>query len=114
MRLRRERPAWFTGPDATYAAVPTSTSHAVAFARGDDHAAGGVTVVTRLAARLAARGGWAEDVVTLPPGEWQDAITGRVVVAPDGGGGVPLARVLADLPVALLVRHGSLGGDEHP
>ena len=114
LRLRRERPAWFTGSDATYAAVPTSTPHAVAFARGDEHGPRAVTVVTRLAARLAARGGWAEDVVTLPPGEWQDAITGRVVVAPDGGGGVRLARVLADLPVALLVRHGSLGGDEHP
>src|SRR5690349_23545247 len=29
LRLRRERPAWFTGPDSTYAAVPTSNPHEI-------------------------------------------------------------------------------------
>ena len=71
-------------------------------------------MVTRLTAGLADAGGWGEHDLTLPPGEWQDALTGRVVVASEGAGGsVRVARVLADLPVALLVRHGTLGGDEH-
>jgi (1->4)-alpha-D-glucan 1-alpha-D-glucosylmutase len=114
LRLRRERPAWFTGPTTTYAAVPTSSAHAFAFARGDADGVGAVTVVTRLAVGLAASGGWGEHDVTLPPGEWQDALTGRVVVGSEGAGGsVRLARVMADLPVALLVRHGTLGGDDH-
>ena len=113
LRLRRERPSWFTGPDSTYAAVPTSTPHAVAFARGDADGAGAVAVATRLAGRLASAGGWGDATVSLPAGEWQDAVTGRVVVAGPDGGRTRLARVLADLPVALLVRHGSLGTDEH-
>jgi len=114
LRLRRERPGWFTGPTTTYAAVPTSSPHAFAFSRGDEGGPGVVTVVTRLAAGLDARGGWGEDVLSLPPGEWQDAVTGRVVVAAAAAdGGVRLARIMADLPVALLVRHGSLGRDDH-
>ncbi|GAB3447738.1 malto-oligosyltrehalose synthase [Phycicoccus ginsengisoli] len=119
LRLRRERPGWFTGPDSTYAAVPASSPHAVAFARGDHDGAGAVAVATRLAGRLAASGGWGEATLSLPAGEWQDAVTGRVVVAAgeaagaDGAGRVRLSRVLADLPVALLVRHGSLGRDDH-
>ena len=93
--------------------MPPSSPHAVALARGDADGPGAVAVATRLAGRLSAEGGWGDATVSLPAGEWQDAMTGRVVVAGVDDGRTRLARVLADLPVALLVRHGSLGTDEH-
>ena len=46
--------------------------------------------------------GWGEAEVELPPGEWRDLLsedeTQRLA------GPVPVAEVLVDLPVALLVR----------
>ncbi len=92
LRLRRDRPELFT----TYTPVPatgTAADHVLAFDRG-----GAVTVVTRLPVGLA--DDWGDTRLDLPPGTWRDLLTDRMT---DGG----LADLLADHPVALLVR-----GDE--
>jgi (1->4)-alpha-D-glucan 1-alpha-D-glucosylmutase len=96
LRVRRERRDSFASGYTPLAVEGASGAHAIAYLRGADVA----TVVTRLPAGLAAKGGWGETRVSLPPGTWRDAITGRKV-----SGGV-LAEVLADLPVALLVHEG--------
>jgi (1->4)-alpha-D-glucan 1-alpha-D-glucosylmutase len=95
LRLRREQPAWF-GPDSTYEPLATSTPHAVAFCRSDSV----VTLVTRLAARLERSGGWGEGQVTLPPGRWRDVLADSEY----DGGDRELGRLLARMPVSLLVR----------
>ncbi len=97
LRLRRSRPALFTGYRPLPAEGPAA-AHALAFARSPDL----VAVATRLPAGLSARGGWADTVLPLPGGEggWTDAITGALVAdeAPQ------LADLLARYPVALLTR----------
>jgi (1->4)-alpha-D-glucan 1-alpha-D-glucosylmutase len=45
-------------------------------------------------------GFWGEARLSLPEGEYEDAITGRA----QRGGARPMAALLADFPVALLVR----------
>lgn len=103
LTLRRERPELFQGREAAYHPLPTTTGHAVAFGRA--HGEGPlevVTVVTRLAHGLAQRGGWGEAWLALPEGRWVDALDGREVE----GGQVPLKELLAERPVALLVRRG--------
>jgi (1->4)-alpha-D-glucan 1-alpha-D-glucosylmutase len=69
----------------------------LAFDRG-----GAITVATRLPATLAGSGGWRDTSLELPPGRWVDALAG------DGASvhadRARLADLLADLPVALLVR----------
>ncbi|MFP5347219.1 MAG: malto-oligosyltrehalose synthase, partial [Actinomycetes bacterium] len=100
LRLRRERPEVFVGEGATYSALPTSSGHAVAFARGDARGPSIVTLATRLLVTLQRLGGWDDHTVTLPEGPWHDVLSGRRV----DGRAVRLADVLADLPVALLVR----------
>ncbi len=100
LQLRREHPEWF-GTSSVYAPLPVSTDHAVAFARGSSGTEPQViTVATRLALRLAASGGWGDSTVDLPGPEWTDILTGRDF--PDGT--TELATLLADLPVALLIR----------
>lgn len=98
LRLRREHPEAFTGPTASYAALPTSSGHAVAFTRGSSAGPGCVTLATRLPVTLHRFGGWGEHTVTLPDRPWRDLLTGRTVP----GGSVRLAQVLTELPVALL------------
>ncbi|MGY2700864.1 malto-oligosyltrehalose synthase [Nocardioides sp. HB32] len=91
LRLRRDRADLFT----TYAPVAASgpaADHVLAFDRG-----GAIAVATRLPAGLAARGGWGDTVLELPPGRWHDVLTGS---ATDGR----LADLLDTHPVALLVR----------
>ena len=102
LRLRREHPEWFTGADATYAPVATTSGSALAVSRGDGAGPGAIAVMTRLSLSLKRFGGWAEHTVTLPESEagWTDELTGRVV----SGGPQRLAELLADLPVALLRR----------
>ncbi len=105
LRLRRAHPEWFTGDTATYQAVPTTTEHAVAVARGDEvTGAQVVAVVTRFPHRLGETGGWADHSLQLPPGDWRDALSRR-----DSQFRNPahLGTLLADLPVALLVRTAS-------
>ncbi len=102
LRLRREHPEWFTG--GGYTPVATSAGNAVAFGRGlnsgSDGAVNVVSIATRLPVALARYGGWGQHTVSLPEGAWTDRLTGRTVP----GGSVRLADLLADLPVALLVR----------
>jgi (1->4)-alpha-D-glucan 1-alpha-D-glucosylmutase len=94
LRLRRRMPEFFVG--GTYEPLRGTGPHLIGFVRGDHL----VSLATRWPTRLAAAGGWGEAVVPLPPGVWSDVLTGR----PVDGGPQPVARVLADLPVALLER----------
>lgn len=102
LRLRRDHPSWFVGPEATYAEVPAGTEHAVAFTRGDASGPAVVAVATRLSVSLDRAGGWDGHTLAVPEGAWEDVLTGTAYDA--GPEGVPLATLLADLPVAVLVR----------
>jgi (1->4)-alpha-D-glucan 1-alpha-D-glucosylmutase len=93
LRLRRQLPEAFAG---SYTPLPTSSGHAVAFARGGE----AVTVATRLPVALHRLGGWGESTVVLPEGDWKDVLTERSV----GSGAIRIDELLADLPVALLTR----------
>ena len=112
LRLRHHHAQWFTGVHATYEQVATGSDHALAVGRGDESGLQVVAVVTRLSAKLVASGGWGEAHLALPAGEWHDLLTGATVVSDEGHPGVRLDRLLADLPVALLVRRGTMGHDE--
>ncbi|XXM85180.1 malto-oligosyltrehalose synthase [Cellulosimicrobium sp. PMB13] len=105
LRLRRDAREAFVGAGAGYAPVATSTPCALAFARTQDGAPRAVTVATRLQGTVRRLGGWRDHVVALPvaTGGWRDVLTGRVHPA----GTVPVADLLADLPVALLVEAGA-------
>lgn len=105
LRLRRDITGAFVGPGAGYAPVATSTPCALAFARTQDGTPRAVTVATRLQGTVRRLGGWRDHVVALPaaPGGWRDLLTDRVHPA----GPVPVAELLADLPVALLVEAGA-------
>jgi (1->4)-alpha-D-glucan 1-alpha-D-glucosylmutase len=96
LRLRRERPELF---DATagYEAIDSASPHVLGFVRAGALA----TLVTRWPGRLS-QTGWGSAEITLPPGQWSDALTGATL-APDSGA-VRAADVLRGLPVALLVR----------
>jgi len=93
LRVRRQYPEAFAG---SYAPLPTSNGHALAFARGDAV----LTVATRLPAALHRLGGWGDSTVVLPSGQWKNVLTGREV----GSGAARIHELLEDLPVALLVR----------
>ena len=99
LRLRRAHPDWFAGGHRPLAAVGPAAGHAVAFLRGG-HA---MTVATRLPARLAAAGGWADTVLPLPGGHWRDLLTGATHTGPRP----LLTDVTKRYPVALLVPEGS-------
>ncbi|MDX6563518.1 MAG: (1-_4)-alpha-D-glucan 1-alpha-D-glucosylmutase [Gaiellales bacterium] len=98
LRLRRERPDAF-GPGAGYEPLASSSPHALGFVRGGRVA----TVVTRWPGMLA-RTGWRDHAVTLPPGIWNDILSGTTHVPDDGR--VACDALLATLPVALLVKAG--------
>jgi (1->4)-alpha-D-glucan 1-alpha-D-glucosylmutase len=83
--------------------LAATTPHALGVGRGDASGVQAVAVVTRLAAGLEAAGGWAHHTVSLPPGTWRDLLTGRTTSTHDSEG-IPVAELLAGLPVALLVR----------
>jgi (1->4)-alpha-D-glucan 1-alpha-D-glucosylmutase len=106
LRVRREHPDWFVGPGSAYLPLPTSTGHAVAFGRGTAGVDGAsaqvraVAVATRLPVALERHGGWSGHTLALPEGAWRDVLTGRTTI----GGSVRLAELMADLPVAFLVR----------
>jgi (1->4)-alpha-D-glucan 1-alpha-D-glucosylmutase len=101
LRLRRAHPQWFAGGYEPLAADGPAAGHVVAFERGG-HA---VTVVTRLPAGLARRGGWADTMLELPEGPdgpgraWRDVLTDTVHAGPR----LHLGRLTEQLPVALLV-----------
>jgi (1->4)-alpha-D-glucan 1-alpha-D-glucosylmutase len=102
LRLRREHPEWFTGTDATYAPVATTSGSALAVGRGDADGVHVVAVMTRLSVSLERFGGWGEHTVALPEAEdgWVDELTGRTTP----GGTARLADLMQDLPVVLLRR----------
>ena len=91
LRLRRDRPELFTDY-RPLGAQGSAAENLLAFDRG-----GAITVVTRLPVALERAGGWGSTTLSLPPGCHRDLLTDRVVTA-------ELADVLAELPVALLVR----------
>jgi (1->4)-alpha-D-glucan 1-alpha-D-glucosylmutase len=94
LRLRQRRPEAFTGSYEPLEAEGPKAAHVIAYARGGEV----LTVVPRLPLRL--RDDWSGTTVTLPDGEWTDALGG------DGrwSGSVRLADLLAGFPVALLER----------
>jgi (1->4)-alpha-D-glucan 1-alpha-D-glucosylmutase len=91
LRLRRDHPDWFLSPDS-YSALDAGT-RALAFAR-----AGRVVTVVPLRAVDTAAHGWGDDSVALPDGDWTNVLAGQPVTSHR------LADLLADFPVALLVR----------
>ena len=106
LRTRRGWPECFTGEDASYEPLATTSEHAVAFGRGTSEGVEVITLVTRLAGRLADTGGFGDATVELPDGQWSDAVSARTFA----GGSVRLADLVGSgrgrdgLPVALLVR----------
>jgi (1->4)-alpha-D-glucan 1-alpha-D-glucosylmutase len=84
------------------AAEGSAADHVLAYDRG-----GAVTVVTRLPAGLAEQGGWGDTILTLPPGRWRNLLDGSELL-PDAEDAVldevRLADLMAELPVALLVK----------
>jgi (1->4)-alpha-D-glucan 1-alpha-D-glucosylmutase len=90
LRLRRARPELFSAYTPLEASGHAA-EHVVAFDRG-----GAIAVATRLPVGLAEAGGWRDTELTLPKGEWVDALTGRPASS-------SLAELLARHPVALLV-----------
>lgn len=101
LRLRRRRPEWFSGTGAGYLPVATGSAHAVGMVRGG-HV---VAVGTRLPLTLARSGGWGPATLALPPGAWRDVLSAAGARL---RGAVPLAHLLAESPVALLVREDVL------
>lgn len=91
LRLRRDRPDLFVRYDPL-TATGAAAGHVLAFDRG-----GALTVVTRLPLGLERSGGWRDTRLELPAGEWRDLLTDRAATP-------ELATLVADLPVALLVR----------
>ncbi len=98
LRLRRRTPQAFVGPRAGYLPLPTSTGHAVAYARTVDDRPYALTIATRLPVALGKVGGWGENTVVLPDGRWRDVLTGTSVQ----GGSQPLGELLRHSPVAIL------------
>ena len=109
LRIRRDHPEWFTGEQATYAALPTSTTHALAIGRGDASGVHVVGVATRRSVALAAGGGWRAATLDLPAGQWRNALGDNVFDVGEAGT-LLLSDVLRDQPVAVLVRQtGGVG-----
>jgi (1->4)-alpha-D-glucan 1-alpha-D-glucosylmutase len=100
LRLRRDLPEAFVGPDAGFRSLALSSGHALSYARTVSGEARVVVVATRLAIALERLGGWADHTVALPEGEWCDVLTDREAT----GGVQEIAPLLDRLPVALLVR----------
>lgn len=95
LAIRAGHPEWFTAGSYEPVAVNGSAAgHVVGYVRGGRC----ITVVTRLPLGLDAGGGWRDTTITLPDGEWSDAMTG----ATWSGGEVRLDGLLADFPVAML------------
>jgi (1->4)-alpha-D-glucan 1-alpha-D-glucosylmutase len=109
LRLRRDRPALFTGY-LPLTATGVAADHVVAFghtpSRGGG-APGAVTVATRLPAGLEAGGGWRDTVIDTG-GPVTDVLTGIRYDQP----ALPLHELLGRYPVALLAPDGPDESDE--
>ncbi|HUZ93716.1 MAG TPA: malto-oligosyltrehalose synthase [Edaphobacter sp.] len=96
LRLRRERPEWFSA-EAAYTpllAEGPKCDHVIAYLRGDSLA----VVVPRLTVKLG--GAWKETSIMLPKGRWLNLLTKLEI----DGGRVAIRSLLNSFPVALLVR----------
>jgi (1->4)-alpha-D-glucan 1-alpha-D-glucosylmutase len=100
LRLRRDLPEAFVGPDAGFRALAHSSGNALTFARTVADAPRVAVVATRLDAALERLGGWGEHTVALPEGRWRDVLTCQDVP----GGVQEVGPLLERYPVALLVR----------
>ncbi len=98
LRLRRDRAELFNGYTPLVATGPAA-DHLVAFDRG-----GVIAVATRLPIGLAGRGGWSDTRLTLPFGSWRNVLRGSISQALRGG--VEVAGLLREYPVAILVLEG--------
>ena len=96
LRLRREHPDVFLSA-GSYTPVDAG-DRALAFAR-----AGRVLTVVPLRASSTCADGWGDDAVALPEGGWRNVLTDARVTSGR------LAELLADFPVALLVRDDAVG-----
>ncbi len=99
LRLRRDVPEAFTGPEAGFVPLAHSSGHSLAYARTTDGEPRVVVLATRLGAALERLSGWADHTVALPDGTWHDVLTDRELA----GGVQAVAPLLDRLPVALLV-----------
>jgi len=97
LRLRRDRPALFTGY-APVTATGTAAEHLLAFSRGDSPGEGALTLVTRLPHGLERKGGWQNTAVVLAA-DMSEELTGRRF----GPGEVLVREILSNHPVAILV-----------
>jgi (1->4)-alpha-D-glucan 1-alpha-D-glucosylmutase len=92
LRLRHDHPELFASYTPVHA-TGSASPHVVAFDRG-----GVITVATRLPVGLDREGGWGDTRLDVG-GAVSDVISGR-----RWSGELPVAELLADYPVALLVR----------
>lgn len=96
LHLRKEHPEWF-GAEAAYVPVMAEGAQrerVIAYRRGEDVMA----IVPRWSHEAE---GWGETAIAVPEGRWVNRMTGINVA----GGKVRLAELLAEFPVALLVRN---------
>ncbi|HEU5427152.1 MAG TPA: malto-oligosyltrehalose synthase [Actinocrinis sp.] len=103
LRLRRDHPEWFGARSNQTPVFPTgpAADHVLAFLRGERVAA----IATRLPVTLERLGGWRGTSLALPAGTWRCALTGQVYEMGGAlGDQLPLERLTAALPVALLVK----------
>jgi (1->4)-alpha-D-glucan 1-alpha-D-glucosylmutase len=99
LTLRREQPGLFTtGTYEPLHAAGPKADHVFAFARRHDNRAA-ITIIPRLPATLG--DGWGGTTIALPHGTWRNVFTGASIV---GSENVSLLTILADFPVALLIR----------
>ncbi|MCI5825378.1 MAG: malto-oligosyltrehalose synthase [Arcanobacterium sp.] len=97
--LRLAHP-YLATPESAYEPLPVTTGHVFAFARTDGELPQVLAVVTRLYGALTAEGGFAEQSVVLPEGEWRNAFTETTF----HGGEQLISDVLGRFPVAALER----------
>ncbi len=96
LRVRREYPASF-GEQGMYTPLRASgekARHLVTFLRGNDIA----VLAPRLVWQLG--GAWADTQIEIPHGHWHNVLTGKNI----HGGSLELGKILAEFPVALLVK----------
>lgn len=98
LHLRRRRPDTFVSSRSGYTPLPSTTGHAIAFARTLDDVPDVVVVTDRLRRRLEEAGGWRDATVVLPAGAWRSIFNGSTFT----GGPVKIADLLKSLPVAVL------------
>jgi (1->4)-alpha-D-glucan 1-alpha-D-glucosylmutase len=99
LRLRRRDPDAF-GPGSTYEPLHGG-EHVLGYLRAGRVAA----LAVRAPAGLRSSGGFGDETVDLPAGQWVDELTGRRVTVATGAP-PRAADLLQHLPVALLVRTG--------